>query len=759
MQGWKLARGRVARREIQQEEILHSFIRHFSTSPQRPTARRAGFVLSLLHSLEDVDSRGRLDFEPLFARLALLTWVLVLEHGLRQCGAGRGATAEEEVLLEAFRDFGGATSLASLPTAARADLQSAFRRVAKKYVVGAIYGDFRRAIYDFDLIDEDLRFHPTVLDYCRGKQTELVDRAIDAMSSQLGRYNNLSPAEVREVLQSALERIDLDGVRVAAGERQPLTSRAVGVYYRASESAEPGTIPERLLNLPIGVAIADPGATGRLAQAGRRTLRSVEKSSEYQLLEVSGLGRKTALRTHHLLEAIRSGRFDPTLCTASTLDEELRWLVERSGSSDVDRHVMILETYYGLRGEPELTLEEIATRIGVTRERVRQLKSQAEEGIEDLLPWVDLQSISKARVALGQIGGLATYTELGATVTEGIPSGDFDACRFLRWILARARDPLLCDVDGDLVVGPPLGFELFHRGCRTISNCLDENKCVSLETLAGRLQPEWPELAVELIAHHAALIAGRFGVMVMPGHFSAAAWSRADWAEFVLESEGRPLHYREVAERVNRLSGSDYNDVGFNGILNSNPRFVRVGAGDFALAEWGAKPYGRFDEVIERYLQEQEDPIREDVLTADLLKTYTVSPSTVAAMLRTASERFLHFGGGYWGLRSKVYRADYWLEDRIAAILNRTGPQTPEYVHQRICRLIQPLVTPPSLECVTRTLFVSTRFVRHGHIPPQRFRYVATQDAPSATETEGSESDSDAAVPPTADELFRAISW
>src|SRR5690606_17306162 len=143
------------------------------------------------------------------------------------------------------------------------------------------------------------------------------------------------------------------------------------------------------------------------------------------------------------------------------------------------------------------------------------------------------------------------------------------------------------------VVGPPLGSDLFHRGSRIISTCLGEGKSVSLETMVSRLQPEWPGLTVELITHHAELIAGRVGVMIMPGHYAERAWSRADWAEFILESEGRPLHYREVAERVNRLAGSDYNDVGFNGILNSDPRFVRVGAGDFALPEWGARPYGR----------------------------------------------------------------------------------------------------------------------------------------------------------------------
>jgi hypothetical protein len=74
-----------------------------------------------------------------------------------------------------------------------------------------------------------------------------------------------------------------------------------------------------------------------------------------------------------------------------------------------------------------------------------------------------------------------------------------------------------------------------------------------------------------------------------------------------------------------------------------------VGAGDFVLASTGIQAYGRFDEVIERYLREAGEPVHEEQIARDLLRSYTVTRNTLAAMLRFEPGRFRHVGGGYWG--------------------------------------------------------------------------------------------------------------
>ncbi len=49
------------------------------------------------------------------------------------------------------------------------------------------------------------------------------------------------------------------------------------------------------------------------------------------------------------------------------------------------RQFQILELRYGLNGEPELTLEQIGQRLGITRERVRQIQQKAENRVRTRL--------------------------------------------------------------------------------------------------------------------------------------------------------------------------------------------------------------------------------------------------------------------------------------------------------------------------------------------------------------------------------------
>jgi RNA polymerase primary sigma factor len=59
------------------------------------------------------------------------------------------------------------------------------------------------------------------------------------------------------------------------------------------------------------------------------------------------------------------------------MNNSLRKEIERSLSTLNDRESEILRYYYGLKGVPPFTLEEIAEEFSLTRERVRQIKEKA----------------------------------------------------------------------------------------------------------------------------------------------------------------------------------------------------------------------------------------------------------------------------------------------------------------------------------------------------------------------------------------------
>jgi RNA polymerase primary sigma factor len=56
--------------------------------------------------------------------------------------------------------------------------------------------------------------------------------------------------------------------------------------------------------------------------------------------------------------------------------ESLRQEIQKVLSSLNERERMIIEAYYGIN-QPEMTLDEIGVKYGLTRERVRQIKEKA----------------------------------------------------------------------------------------------------------------------------------------------------------------------------------------------------------------------------------------------------------------------------------------------------------------------------------------------------------------------------------------------
>ena len=58
------------------------------------------------------------------------------------------------------------------------------------------------------------------------------------------------------------------------------------------------------------------------------------------------------------------------------VDESLRDEISRALGSLNERERAIVECFFGI-GQPEMTLEEIGDKYGLTRERVRQIKEKA----------------------------------------------------------------------------------------------------------------------------------------------------------------------------------------------------------------------------------------------------------------------------------------------------------------------------------------------------------------------------------------------
>lgn len=304
----------------------------------------------------------------------------------------------------------------------------------------------------------------------------------------------------------------------------------------------------------------------------------------------------------------------------------------------------------------------------------RSEQDSAYRRVRRLLGRSHAHALLAARDALRTLGGLATVEEVAelagrrlrpesgnGTGSEGIVDANLasnlaeqppvsDARAFLRWIVDLADDPALRLRQDRYLVGPPIGAEDFDHASARVEELLEVEPSVSVEHIASELGPSWVEPGGNALRRRAQLLGRLHGEEIARNRFASRSRSLADWAERVMEEEGAPLHWREVARRVNQTAAARHDPAALRDALGEDDRFVRVGGGDYSLRSWGAEPYTRFAEVLERYLRRREAPVHEDQITADLRRLYTLRPRTMISAMEEDPKVFRTFGEGVWGL-------------------------------------------------------------------------------------------------------------
>ena len=96
-----------------------------------------------------------------------------------------------------------------------------------------------------------------------------------------------------------------------------------------------------------------------------------------------------------------------------------------------------------------------------------------------------------------------------------------------------------------------------------------------------------------------------------------------DKAYLVLKKAQRPLHFTEIAAQI---KGAKVPTV--HNELIKDERFVLVGRGTYALAEWGYFP-GEVKDVILRILKEKKRPMTKEEILEEVRKQRIVKPTTV----------------------------------------------------------------------------------------------------------------------------------
>ncbi len=306
-----------------------------------------------------------------------------------------------------------------------------------------------------------------------------------------------------------------------------------------------------------------------------------------------------------------------------------------------DRAREVLVSRYGLgKNTEKMTLDAIGKIYGITRERVRQIENYAIANIRKS----DAYKAEKA--AFGELENL--IHTLGGIVVEddflGHVTKDRSLHNHINFLLVigdsfkkRKEDDEFkhrWHVNESLAKQVEESLRKLYSGLKT-EDLLPESEMVNkffehLEDVSEKYKNQevmkrWLSLS-KTIGKNAI---GEWGVASSP---NVKTKGMRDYAFLVIRKHGSPIHFKEVAKQISTLFNKKAHVATTHNELIKDPRFVLVGRGLYALAEWGYMS-GVVKDVIKKVLEKHGSLTKEEIIDKVMKERY-VKENTIMVNLQ-----------------------------------------------------------------------------------------------------------------------------
>ena len=295
-----------------------------------------------------------------------------------------------------------------------------------------------------------------------------------------------------------------------------------------------------------------------------------------------------------------------------------------------DRASDVIMSRFGLTSDAaKKTLEEIGKKYNITRERVRQIEDTALNSIKKSDAYKKEQTVfDEIKQLITSLGSIISeheflehvskdkgiqnhinfYLELGDAFKKHREDNHFHT----RWSVDDEMAGKIHDTLKKLFVS--LNDEDIVPEGEMIKKFLDQLKDVAEQYRNQEIAKRW--LAMSKTIGKNAL--GEWGKASSPNIRTRGV---KDYAFLVMRRHGSPMHFREVADSISKTFGRKTHYATCHNELIKDSRFVLVGRGMYALAEWGYKPcIAR--EVIKDILKREGPLVKEDVVEKVMKERY-----------------------------------------------------------------------------------------------------------------------------------------
>jgi hypothetical protein len=299
-----------------------------------------------------------------------------------------------------------------------------------------------------------------------------------------------------------------------------------------------------------------------------------------------------------------------------------------------DRDRQIIARRFGFGMSRRQTLEKIGNDFDITRERVRQIEKAAISKMRSSESAEIARASELLRTIVAEVGGIA----LTGAVASILSASESDV-PYIVFLTILSPDVELIEEDDDLRQAVALA-PLFQRNqvvlllAEIAATIKEYGKPITLAKLRSKLPSELDATTLEqlmLVSKRLAFFDGKWGHISWP---EVNPKSIRDKTYLVLSRNGRPLHFSDIATHVRGL-GASKRDVTVQAVHNElikDDRFILIGRGIYALAEWGYTP-GTVAEIIASVLRE-EQPLHKDEIVRRVLMKRQVKTTTIILNLQ-----------------------------------------------------------------------------------------------------------------------------
>ncbi len=301
----------------------------------------------------------------------------------------------------------------------------------------------------------------------------------------------------------------------------------------------------------------------------------------------------------------------------------------------------VIVSRYGLGGKAtKLTLDAIGKKYSITRERVRQIENHSLATIRKSKTYKELEpAFAELKALIVELGGIVSEKDLLKHLSKD-PSTQ-NHFHFLLVIGEEFKREKEDDefkhrwhVDSDLQRKIESALRKLYAKLSDdelvfendiIDNFLEEVKDLNDKYKNEEVIKRWLAISHKIDKNPL----GEWGKSESP---NVNAKGMRDYAFLVIRKHGSPIHFKEVAKAISQYFNKKAHVATTHNELIKDPRFVLVGRGLYALAEWGYMS-GVVKDVIRKIL-DKEGPLTKEKIVEKVLKERYVKENTILVNLQ-----------------------------------------------------------------------------------------------------------------------------